>query len=261
MEARDGRLVAKQNEIRILRALHRFGWLRTRDVAALVWTRWKRQPTGAPELTRLTASESGLRMAQRTIRRLAETRQVLRGQAPDGSRIYSLAEGGARRLQEFGVQASTGKDLIRSFSTAQFRHRAIANEIAITGLLSGFRVSTEREVAQDKWFGDANGIGGKKPDVLLLDGKLLWWVEVERSRKNASDYNKLLKWLRAVMTDSNNRLLDNGLKWAKIIFVCTPAFQSRLMRDLEADGWKKSTLEAKLSFTANLYSFEDIQFV
>lgn len=261
MQTKDGRLLARENEIKVLRALHRFGWLRTRDLAALVWTRWQRQPTGVPTLMPFVASASGLRMAQRTLRRLSDTRQVLRGKAPDGSIIYALAEAGARRLQQLGVPAATGKDLVRSFSTGQFRHRAIANEIAISGIIAGFRASTEREIAQDKWFGGANGVVGKKPDVLLTGGGLVWWVEVERSRKNANDYAKLLKWLGAVMADANHRLLDNEQRWAKVVFVCTPAFRGRLLRDLETAGWKKSEFEAKISFTTDLYSFEDIQFM
>ena len=36
----DGRVAARDNELRVLRALHRFGWLRTRDIAALVWLIW-----------------------------------------------------------------------------------------------------------------------------------------------------------------------------------------------------------------------------
>lgn len=260
MQTKDGRLLARENETRVLRALHRFGWLRTRDLAALVWTRWQRQPTGEPELTRLTASASGLRMAQRTLSRLAGARQVLRGQAPNGSTIYALAEAGARRLQQLGVPAATGKDLVRSFSTGQFRHRAIANEIAISGIIAGFRVSTEREIAQDKWFGGANGVAGKKPDVLLTGGGQVWWVEVERSRKNANDYVKLLKWLEAVIVDLSHCLLDNGLTWAKIIFICTHSFQKRLIRDLEAIGVKKSTVDAMIFFSTELYKFEDIQF-
>jgi len=261
MQTKDGRLLARENEIRVLRALHRFGWLRTRDLAALVWTRWQRQPAGAPALMPHLASASGLRMAQRTLRRLADARQVLSGKAPDGSVIYALAEAAARRLQQLGVPAATGKDLVRSFSTGQFRHRAIANEIAISGIIAGFRVSTEREIAQDKWFGGVNGVAGKKPDVLLAGGGQVWWVEVERSRKNASDYAKLLKWLGTVISDANHRLLVNGQRWAKVVFVCTPAFQARLLRDLEAASWKKSAVDAMISFSTTLYKFEDIAFL
>lgn len=265
MKARDGRIIAVENETRILRALHRFGWLQTRLASALVWQTWLSRPVGEPDLAPPLARASDVRMAQRTLRRLAEAHQVLRGQGADGSVIYALSEAGARRLQQSGVPAVSGKDLIRTFSSAHFRHRTIANEIAIRGILDGYRVSTEREIAQDRWLGGVEGIAGKKPDVLLRgdDGRL-WLVEVERSRKNASDYAKLLKWLDAVAADaasaSGSKLLGNGLKWGRVIFVCTPAFRAKLTRDLLAKGWKKSALDALLAFSTELYRFEDIVF-
>lgn len=262
MTAHDGRIIAMENEVRVLRALHRFGWLRTRDLAVLVWQQWQSRPVGEPDLRPLVATASGLRMAQRTLRRLAEARQVLRGQAPDGSVIYALSEAGARRLQQVGVPAASGKDLIRSFSTAQFRHRSVANEIAIGSILAGYRVSTEREIAQDRWLGAADGIAGKKPDVLLRADNHLYWVEVERSRKNAKDYAKLLAWLKLVANDAaaESKLLGDGLVWARVVFVCTPAFMARLRRDLLAAGCKKSALDTLVCFETKLYRFEDIAF-
>jgi hypothetical protein len=203
-------------------------------------------------------------MAQRTLRRLVDARQVLRGQGPDGSVIYALSEAGARRLQHAGIAATTGKDLVRAFSSAHFRHRTIANMVAIRALLTGYKVTTERELSQGK-SPVGEGIAGKKPDVLLrgADGRA-WWCEVERSRKKAADYAKLLKWLDAVAADAANasgsKLLSNGLKWGKVIFVCTPEFRAKLMRDLMAAGWKKSSLDALIRFETTLYRFEDIVF-
>jgi hypothetical protein len=201
-------------------------------------------------------------MAQRTLRRLANARQVLHSQAPDGSVIYALSEAGARRLRHAGLPAVSGKNLIRTFSSAQFRHRSIANEIAISGIVSGYRVSTEREIAQDKWLGGADGIAGKKPDVLLRAGNRIFWAEVERSRKNAKDYAKLLRWLKLVAHDvgGESKLLGDGLVWARVVFICTPAFAARLHRDLLAAGYKKSMLDTLIRCEATLYRFEDIVF-
>lgn len=265
MTARDGRVLARQNEIKVLRALHRLGWARTRDLAALVWQAWARRASGEPTLKVPEATASGLRMAQRTLRRLTTARQVLRAQAPDGSFIYALAEAGARRLQVLGIAATTGKDMVRAFSSSHFRHRTTANEIAIGAIIEGFRAASEREIAQDKWLGGVDGVAGKKPDVLLRgdDGRV-WWVEVERSRKNAKDYAKLLTWLGVVAADavgsSESKLLGDGLRWEKVIFVCTTAFQLRLTRDLKAAGWKQGLLDALVSFSTELYRFEDIMF-
>lgn len=264
MKTKDGRTIAHDNEVRVLRALHRFGWLRTRNLAALVWQRWEARPLGEPDFRPPTASASGLRMAQRTMRRLFKARLVLRGQAPSGSVIHALAEAGARRLQRLGVPATSGKDLVRSFSSAQFRHRSIANDIAIGAIIAGLRVSTEREIAQNRWLGGDAGIAGKKPDVLLRHSEQVWWVEVEKSRKNAKDYAQLLRWLAQVGADmlhpAGPSLLDEGLRWTKVVFVCTPAFQNRLCLDLAAAGWKKNAIDSIIMFKPSLYSFEDIVF-
>lgn len=264
MKARDGRIIAAEAEtraLRALRALWRFGWLPTRSIAALR-AAWSRSSTGQPVLDAPVATASDVRMAQRTLKRLANARQVLRGQAPDGSVIYALSEAGARRLQQAGLPAVSGKDLIRTFSTAQFRHRTIANQIGIGGMLNGFRVSTEREIAQDRWLGGVDGIAGKKPDVLLRSEKQIFWIEVERSRKNSRDYAKLLAWLTVVSDDAKceSKLLSDGLTWEKIIFVCTPVFRSKLTRDLVAMGWKKSSIDSLITFSIELYRFEDILF-
>ena len=264
MTDKDGRAIARENEVRVLRALHRFGWLRTRDLAVLVWQRWARSPAGEPDLKPPVPTDAGLRMAQRTLKRLRDKRLVLSSRAPDGSVIYALAEAGARALQQIGVAATTGKNLMRSFSSAHYRHRCIANEIAVGSILVGYRVSTEREIAQGLWLGGEDGIAGKKPDVLIRSGDTVWWVEVERSRKNAKDYARLLQWLGAVAQDAFRAtgpvLLGEKVCWGKLVFICTPSFQAKLTRDLIAAGWKKIHLDTLLSFKTSLYKFGDISF-
>lgn len=95
MQTKDGRAPARDNEVRVLPTLHRFGWLRARDLAALVWQRWHPRAADEPDLKPLVAAASALRTAQRTMRRLFDARQILRGQAPNGSVLYALAEAGA----------------------------------------------------------------------------------------------------------------------------------------------------------------------
>lgn len=261
----DGRILAEANEQAILRALHRFGWLRTRDLAALIWTHWsKTAPPDGPSLKAPEASLSGIRMAQRTLRRLRESRQVLCATAPDGSTIYALSEAGARRLRNAGIQATTGKDLIRTFSISHFRHRCVANEIAIGAIITGFRASTEREIARGLWLGGIFGIAGKKPDVLIQHAGKVWWVEVEKSRKNARDYAELLKWLEKIRLDTLDSktptLFGEKLKLVKVMFICTTAFKQKLIRDLESKGWEKFHIDALVLWSISLYSLKDTEF-
>jgi hypothetical protein len=261
---KDGRRIARENEIRCLRALHRFGWLRTRDFAALCWQRWLGKPSGPLDVGPVQPTGSAIRMAQRTLRRLRDARQVIRAQGPNGSIIYALSEGGVRALKDVGITTISGKDLVRGYSSAYYRHRCIANEIAIAGIVQGLRASTEREIAQGLWLGGEIGIAGKRPDVLLRDGNKVYWIEVERSRKNARDYKALLVWLTKVLRDSTHcdgsRLLRQGQEWRRVIFICTPAFESKLCKDLEAIGWSRQKINMLSSFKSALYHFEETLF-
>lgn len=265
MVKKDGRLIARAHETAVLRAVHRFGWLRTRDLAALcLMGRWAAKPSGPPSLGPTQPTASAVRMAQRTLRRLREARQVISAQAPDGSIIYALSEGGARLLKEAGLAGVSGKDLVRGFSAAFYRHRAISNSVAVSGIIQGFRVSTEREIGQGFWIGGEAGTAGKRPDVLLRSGNQVWHVEVEHSRKSKSDYAALLVWLTKVLKDKmrpdGSQLLGLGLTWAKVVFICTPAFQAKLCRDLAAAGWSAAHIALLLWFETALYSFADILF-
>lgn len=266
MVKKDGRVVARDNEFRVLRALHRFGWLRTRDVAALIWKHWASNATSnCPSLNPSQPTTAGLRMGQRTLRRLREKRLVLSAKAPDGSTIYSLSEAGARSLQGVGVTAAaSGKDQVRSFSSGHFRHRCISNEIAIAAIIQGFRASSEREIAQGLWLGGQLGIAGKRPDVLIRSGAILWWIEVERSRKNGKDYARLLNWLEVIKRDAlaphGTKLFGGKWTLGKVVFVCTTAFEGKLCRDLEAIGWSRKHIDSFLIFKTLLYKVEDIVF-
>lgn len=258
----DGRAQARKNEVSVLRALHRFGWLRTRELAVLGWKIWAVKPEGIPSLGPPQPTSSAVRMAQRTLRRLKQQRQVLSATAPDGSQIYALAEAGARVLQEIGVPAASGKDLMRAFSAAHYRHRSIANQVAVGAILAGFRVSTEREISRGLWPGGEVGIAGKKPDVLVRSATHWHWVEVERSKKNAKDYEMLLRWLgylrKSVWLPAAP--VADGALLAKVVFICRGSFKTRLERDLIRLGWKKDEIYAFMGFETNLYKMEGILF-
>ena len=122
----DGRVTAQQNELDILTYINRFGWLRSRDLAALIWPEAK-------------TSDSAMAMAQRTLKRLKDGGQILHRIAPDGATVYALSEAGARRIgNERGVDARSGKDLVRELGN--YTHRCHANTFAIHRINAGQRV-------------------------------------------------------------------------------------------------------------------------
>lgn len=254
---RDGREIARQNELRVLKTLHKYGWLRTRDLAALLWMKSRAKPQGDFVPIPIVVAESGMRMAQRTLLRLRHDNKVLWLKAPDGSTIYGLSEAGARQLVGIGIPAKSGKDQVRRVSMAHYHHRRLANEMAIVAQLHGYRVATETEIAAGQWLGGMAGINGKKPDVLVREGKHSWWVEVERSRRNAKDYGKLMAWLAGLwpagLHTSVQAGLPDGHQLMKVLFICDSAFIDRLATDLGKIGWSEMQIKQRISPTRLLY--------
>lgn len=263
---KSGLEVAHHNEMLVLKALHSFGWLRSKDLGSLIWQkRDKRFANREPVFGQPVCSPSGLRMAQITLKRLKENKRILSATAPDNALIYALSQKGANQLSEIGVSTISGKDLMRLFSFEQYRHRVIANELAISALLQGFKVFTEREIAQNHWYYDKAGYLGKKPDCLIQNKEYAWWLEVERSRKSQKDYAFLLSWLNKVfkhcIRPHEKPALINTLLLHKVVFICSPVFEKRLIADLSKMGWSEEQVFLRLLFLPSLYSFRQACFM
>ncbi|MCP5278918.1 MAG: replication-relaxation family protein [Thiobacillus sp.] len=255
----DSREVARHSEQKVLKSLHKFGWLRTRDLASLHWMpRVKGGGDFRPIVIEVT--NSARRMAQRTLRRLRQQNKVLSIKAPDGSLIYGLAEAGVRQLQDMGIPAKSGKDIVRRVSLSFFHHRRLANEITIGALLQGYRANSEHEIASGEWLGGNEGIEGKKPDALVRNGKEVWWVEVERSRRNERDYEKLLSWLKKIWAPARGKDIPvdmpGGYKLQKVVFVSNTPFIERVCADLRHAGWTDALISQRIFAVRLLYVTE-----
>lgn len=187
----DGRITAQQNELDTLTYIHRFGWLRSRDLAALIWHDSKH-------------IESGIAMAQRTLRRLKKAGQILTRIAPDGASVYALSESGARRLGDYcGTIARSGKDLLRELGN--YQHRCNANLFAIQQINAGRNVWTEREIQAN--LAPIKVVTHKIPDGLVdvtdglyAEGTLaLAWLESERGYKKNSDFYKMMTFIYKIL--------------------------------------------------------------
>jgi hypothetical protein len=259
MDNRDSREIGRHYEQRVLRSLHKFGFLRTRDLAALLWSSSIKGRGGFEPLV-IEVSASARRMAQRTLRRLRQVHMVIWLKAPDGSVIYGLSEAGARQLVNSGIPAKSGKDIVRRVSLSHFHHRRIANEIAIGALLQGFRANSEHEIAMGDWLGGKQGVEGKKPDVVVRDGKNVWFLEVERSRRNERDYAKLINFLMAMWPDGRNAYesaeLPGGHKLCQVVFISDAAFVARVHADLKKAGWNEEMIAKRVSAFVSLYITE-----
>jgi hypothetical protein len=260
MTKQNGREVARSNDERLLKALHKFGWLRTRDIAALLWMpRLKRAGNGF-QVVHIEVSPTARRMAQRTLRRLRQQHRVIWIHAPDGSTIYGLSEAGARQLVGLGIPAKSGKDVIRRVSMSHYHHRRLANELTISALLQGYRASSEHEIATGKWLGGMEGVLGKKPDIVVRSGKDAWFIEVERSAANRKGFEAKITFIREVYplgeaADVPGELPD-GHKLHQVVFVANPAFVARVCSDLRAAGWTEDMISRRIHSIPLLYVTE-----
>ena len=188
----DTRQIAASNETAILIFLYRFGWLKTRQIAALVW----------PE----SAEGGGYSMAQRTLRRLKLARKVIPKLGPDGATIYALGRGGAQLLRETTEieDAKTTRDCMRTLPA--YDHRALANDLAISWIAQGKTAWTEHEVQTGR--APVKVFRGKIPDLLLDwsektlapdDEVVLAWVEVENAWKSNREMDKMLGFFCTVL--------------------------------------------------------------
>lgn len=188
----DNRQIAYDNELAALRAIGRCAYLRTADVANLVWSR--------------SSNQSAVRMAQRTLARLEDTGDLLQTKAPGGSVIYYLSEAGARRLRSEGIDAKTGKDAIRTLKN--FPHRCKCNYAFVQAELAERRKNyTEHEVLGGR--GAIFEWHGKRPDLLVWSrvdqAEGWWWVEIENTPRNTKELCRIDEWLcHAVHPQYNN---------------------------------------------------------
>lgn len=179
----DNRIVGEQNTLSLLTYLHRFGWLTSRMLAALVWP---------------TAKQS-MAMSRRALKALGEKKLVLRRALPGGGDCYTLSAAGARFLNDAsGLSAQSGASL----ALGNIIHRACANWYAIQQIHAGFAVWTEHEIQSDR--APVTNVAGKVPDGLVETPYGLLWLEVENAWKNRSERGKVVRFCATNLPASGN---------------------------------------------------------
>lgn len=196
----DNRIKARLNQEKVLKALHRFGWLPVRQVHQACWH-----------------TEATPRNAQRYLAQLLELKQVLFKVGPDGSRVYALTASGARRLRtELDIEATYDADFSRR-AMPSYHHRCLANDVGLWwsqlhGESAGYY--TEHEIVTGRapissapeYMSDPLG---KIPDALLTlarpvtadnpYARWLAWVEVEFSDKPRDAHAHMVRALCDVL--------------------------------------------------------------
>jgi len=219
----DNRAIAERNEAQVLAHLHRFGWLTARMVAALVW------PCGSQQLA----------MAARTLRRLADTKQVLRRELAGGAGpCYVLAASGARRLRdERDIHAESGVSL----QLGNARHRAASNWYLAVQMRNGLTVWTEHEIVTGR-AGPLPSYFGKLPDGLVQADQGMVWVEVENAWKNREERRRIVR-----LVEDNLGLVDDAGapvedRLFRVVVVATNETALRMMALAFAEAHRAGTV-------------------
>lgn len=198
-DKRSGQVIACENEVNILHALNKFGWLTSRQLGEWVW------PGGTQQA----------QMARRTLNRLKRLSQVLVFTLPNGVPAYALSSAGATRLGEHGIDARSGKDL----RMGRWIHRALCNWHSITVRnVYGHDVYSEHELYTRRcpvglWC-------GKVADSVQVRRTGFTWIEAEHSRRRPSDMRKLMHLL---VHGPLNPIYAHDLKLKNIELITTDA--------------------------------------
>jgi hypothetical protein len=218
----DNRVKSRLNQEKVLRALHRFGWLPVRQVHKTCW----------PE-------DETPRSAQRYLAQLLTLKHVTRKEGPDGSWVYALSSLGARRMRvEMGIVAAYDPEFSRR-SEAAYQHRILANEVCVWWKRlhsdDGGDYFTEHEIvtgrAPFRWAPQyLSDPKGKIPDAILslekpVTGenkyaKWLAWVEVEHADKPTPEHEHMIRSLCDVLAFGKKRWeigTDSVLKFAVVV--------------------------------------------
>jgi hypothetical protein len=187
---------AARNQELVLRALARFGWLPSKQLAAFGWP-----------------NDKTARCCDRTLAALRRMGLVrFKARVSDMTRMFALTENGVAYVsEEYGVSAVYDTEFAKRVE-GQFEHRALSNAACVwwkkSGGEPGSAYFTEYEIV--KGVAPLHSYKSKDfekiPDALFaFDGadarhKQLVWVEVERGHKKDVDQDTLVKALCHILS-------------------------------------------------------------
>ncbi|OQW85793.1 MAG: hypothetical protein BWK72_20490 [Rhodoferax ferrireducens] len=172
-------VISAHNDKIGLQAIHKFGWLRTREIGNILWA------------NNPTRHISGARIARKWLK----NKWVMQKTLPYGhGPAYLLTKIGADFLtEEYGIEAWSGKkigDHIEQDADSwkpslNWRHDLIANSFLTMCMGGGMHVVSELELRRK--YPNAKKI----PDGLIERDEVWWGIEIERSAKWSSNMRQL----------------------------------------------------------------------
>lgn len=183
--------------VHTMRLLARLGYASTRQIARAVWG---------------VCDESSKKMAGRAVTWLLERGLVVvkrEGGTVNGERLAAVTAAGARWLAEHGEPLPGGKAHARDWLRHAHSHRSACNSVyaARCGLVddddrvvwSEVEIRAKTAPVSQFSYRFENSETVKIPDLLarLTDGRYEW-MEVENTWRSATDFTKLVEFLRAM---------------------------------------------------------------
>lgn len=239
----DGRVVAQENELKVLKAVNLFGHLRRSEIAAAIW------PTSSPR--------SAEAMVRRTVKRLLDSGDLLERPNSLGGLSLILSPRGATKLNSEGLDADDGKNL-SSVEGPQFYHRTLGTRYLIEKAVAGAEVFGEyalikgrapvsRAHLSERFHKYPDGLAvypGEhrhyQPEYTAAD-----WIEVESAFKADDDYEKLINiaWkVGSFLNASDTCVLD------RVVFV----FDIRQRHEQAILSYLRRTVASRLTDAALL---------
>lgn len=163
---------ALANRLRVLQTVAEHGHLRCADLA----TCWP-------------GARYGEQMAQRTVRGLVESGELMPRRNCHGGLSYVLTRPGAAALEVRGIAARHGLDLA-SVSGPTFTHNALTARWCLHKRGEGFQTFTEYALMNGQAPVTAQQLlkrYGKLPDAVLVRGERLWLAETESAPKSTQE--------------------------------------------------------------------------
>ena len=191
-------------------------------------------------------------LAQRLVRRLQKDGLLLCRMNSVGTRSYVLTRPGAALAEGLGIDARHGLDLA-SVSGATFIHRSISTRYGIERQFGNTVAFGEHLLASSKFPLNRSKLVrdfGKLPDLLVITGGQIEWIEVESAAKSKGEIQKCL----LLSKKCGRKIQDTEYHISRLIFVCDSRInhESRIVRAAK-DLWSNFPPSERRQLSQNIW--------
>lgn len=228
------------NDIEVLKALHRFGWLRAKQLTAYLW------PNATGKTNRAIIQ----------LRKRNEIEEVRNG----NGYVIGLSAKGAKRLQDLDIPAESAHSVLKKLGNAE--HREISNTVIIE-YGQDLENETFSEVEIMRGAAPIIEVMQKNPDGLVIAPEGLIWIEVENSYKNSREFMSMLSWFEwltkdCILSEGNLPYLcsDTDMYFFRLVFVCRE--RAKFERRIKETVGRRLDADRMLALVDTFCEFRDL---